>query len=552
MDMQNCCSLSLFAWITAAFLAIATTPEKCFGQPLEFRRIGVAAGDTFPIEHTSEDQIVRALQFAVPFNGQVFIGVAMPHWGVIRETSAGSSVTRSRHTQLVPSTTYIELPPAVRGSWAASGLTASYQRFVPTTTSVSCGYVDTLHLTPSTYLQEADQAIGPSVGAINLNPVAASGVPSEWSYFSSVKASVNGSRVFWLGGIRPSDTSGASFHGLFQIDHYAAILPPSSTESNPPEIEALLASNRSLEVGSETWTIGQLQPIVRYNISSSGEHWTAIVRVLDSSNQPRECLVVDGQVVIVDGAAIATNTALPSVYQHAGVVTQLFECAISDSGSWLLSASVTGSARVHCVLSQNGLVLKENQQVAVPTLSDYATLRGRPRGLSCNASGDWALIWRSSASSRVRDLVVVNGFAVLAQFTSVQLADGATAELLTVDPAGFVSIGPRFTTSAQLTHIEIGVSGLLAASDMPSARSSAILITSPLSVPSFCDTIDFNRNNVHPEDQDVLDFFNVLAGGDCPYPAPCDTDFNNNGVFPEEQDVIDFFAVLAGGECGSS
>ncbi|HLP84184.1 MAG TPA: hypothetical protein VK157_07535 [Phycisphaerales bacterium] len=34
-------------------------------------------------------------------------------------------------------------------------------------------------------------------------------------------------------------------------------------------------------------------------------------------------------------------------------------------------------------------------------------------------------------------------------------------------------------------------------------------------------------------------------------PGTCsDIDFNNNGVFPEDQDVIDFFNVLAGGSCG--
>jgi hypothetical protein len=62
-----------------------------------------------------------------------------------------------------------------------------------------------------------------------------------------------------------------------------------------------------------------------------------------------------------------------------------------------------------------------------------------------------------------------------------------------------------------------------------------------------CDDIDFNNNGVFPEDQDVVDFFNVLAGGACP--ACNDIDFNNNGVFPEDQDVVDFFNVLAGGEC---
>jgi hypothetical protein len=67
--------------------------------------------------------------------------------------------------------------------------------------------------------------------------------------------------------------------------------------------------------------------------------------------------------------------------------------------------------------------------------------------------------------------------------------------------------------------------------------------------PAGCDSIDFNRNDVFPEDQDVIDFFNVLSGATCPQ---CnDIDFNNNQVFPEDQDVIDFFNVLAGAECAS-
>jgi hypothetical protein len=62
-----------------------------------------------------------------------------------------------------------------------------------------------------------------------------------------------------------------------------------------------------------------------------------------------------------------------------------------------------------------------------------------------------------------------------------------------------------------------------------------------------CDSIDFNQNGVFPEDQDVIDFFNVLAGVACDTCA--DIDFNNNCVFPEDQDVVDFFNVLAGGTC---
>ena len=64
-----------------------------------------------------------------------------------------------------------------------------------------------------------------------------------------------------------------------------------------------------------------------------------------------------------------------------------------------------------------------------------------------------------------------------------------------------------------------------------------------------CDTIDFNGNGVFPEDQDVIEFFNVLAGAACPTGTCQDIDFNNNGVFPEDRDVTDFFNVLAGGQC---
>ncbi len=68
-----------------------------------------------------------------------------------------------------------------------------------------------------------------------------------------------------------------------------------------------------------------------------------------------------------------------------------------------------------------------------------------------------------------------------------------------------------------------------------------------------CDDIDFNNNGVFPEDQDISDFLEVLAGG---APATCDPiagcgdiDFNNNDVFPEDADIVDFFNVVAGGDC---
>jgi hypothetical protein len=66
---------------------------------------------------------------------------------------------------------------------------------------------------------------------------------------------------------------------------------------------------------------------------------------------------------------------------------------------------------------------------------------------------------------------------------------------------------------------------------------------------SVCGDVDFNNDDVFPDDGDIIDYFNVLAGGVC---ATCDSvDFNGNTVFPEDQDIIDFFNVLAGGSCPS-
>jgi hypothetical protein len=67
---------------------------------------------------------------------------------------------------------------------------------------------------------------------------------------------------------------------------------------------------------------------------------------------------------------------------------------------------------------------------------------------------------------------------------------------------------------------------------------------------SRCDTIDFNNNSLFPEDQDLIDFLAVLAGGTCSNAPNCnDIDFNNDGLFPDDNDLVAFLRVLAGGSC---
>jgi hypothetical protein len=64
-----------------------------------------------------------------------------------------------------------------------------------------------------------------------------------------------------------------------------------------------------------------------------------------------------------------------------------------------------------------------------------------------------------------------------------------------------------------------------------------------------CDGIDFNGDGVFPDLTDIVDFFFVYGGGDCPTGTCNDTDFNNDGVFPDLADVIKFLDVYGGGVC---
>lgn len=70
-----------------------------------------------------------------------------------------------------------------------------------------------------------------------------------------------------------------------------------------------------------------------------------------------------------------------------------------------------------------------------------------------------------------------------------------------------------------------------------------------------CDSLDFNRDGIWPDTQDIDDFRSVFSGGPCggqqPGDPPCNTDidFDNNGLFPDTADIDAFVRVFSGGPC---
>jgi hypothetical protein len=74
-------------------------------------------------------------------------------------------------------------------------------------------------------------------------------------------------------------------------------------------------------------------------------------------------------------------------------------------------------------------------------------------------------------------------------------------------------------------------------------------LTVTFTPPPSCDSIDFNGDGLFPDDNDLVDFLAVLAGGTCSTGTCNDIDFNNDGLFPDDNDLIAFLVVLAGGDC---
>lgn len=123
----------------------------------------------------------------------------------------------------------------------------------------------------------------------------------------------------------------------------------------------------------------------------------------------------------------------------------------------------------------------------------------------------------------------------------VAITDGVQADLSTVngattDTMTIVNIAPSSSVySVRATH----------SSSFCTATSVPMTVT----VGQGCDPIDFNRDGVFPDPQDITDFLAVFGGGACPTAACGDVDFNNDGLFPDIADIEAFVGTLAGAAC---
>jgi hypothetical protein len=58
-----------------------------------------------------------------------------------------------------------------------------------------------------------------------------------------------------------------------------------------------------------------------------------------------------------------------------------------------------------------------------------------------------------------------------------------------------------------------------------------------------------NGDGVFPDNQDLVGFLEVFAGGACPTGTCGDLDFNSDGIFPDNADISWYVSLFGGGSC---
>ncbi len=264
-----------------------------------------------------------------------------------------------------------------------------------------------------------------------------------------------------------------------------------------------------------------------YQADASGTNWLWLGEVNAASTEDK-VLVINNAVALQEGSVIAGSS-------FTSPVASISAAVMEPSGQWLARGNnLDGQSWV----VYNGSVVARSGTPIFPGSTENWTSFV---DMKADGRGNYVVVGNgNNADPLINSVVVLNNQRVLVRenegvdFTGDASPDffiGTFRDRCIFSPDGYFYFAFSLKSSATTT------------ANTPNNRVSLMRV---LAVAA-CDDIDFNNNGVFPEDQDVIDFFNVLSGATC---DECnDIDFNNNQVFPEDQDVIDFFTVLAGGEC---
>jgi hypothetical protein len=269
--------------------------------------------------------------------------------------------------------------------------------------------------------------------------------------------------------------------------------------------------------------------------------------VTSTASGPSVAIMSGTNLLVADHAGGGTFfVPSPGVGLSAFAVT-----SINDSGVTLVGAF--GGGGQYALVKDGVVVAKTGEPLAgVSLFALPATDRLQAAGVTPFGAG--VVIWRyynldtstsktSVFASQVGDFT--DATIVLNEGDQLDWNGDSTAD------AVIVSIPAPSVRSLDVAN-DNNAALFVRVSDIGGGNERDAVIKVPLGFTNIanCDSIDFNADGLFPDDQDLVDFLSVLAGGPCTNDPNCnDIDFNNDGLFPDDSDLVIFLQVLAGQPC---
>ncbi len=341
--------------------------------------------------------------------------------------------------------------------------------------------------------------------------------PAQFTSFASRPRMVANGSVAWIGGV--ANTAGGATAARVM---YLNRLP-----GDPANTSELLRGGQTISGA----TIAASGVTFTYDISDNASQYVNVVTFTGSTATDAGVIRNAGTIVMREGSPTGDGDN----WQGFGAV------GVNDVGVWLVTGDTDGPTSSDTFVAIDGeIVLREGEFID-----------SGPVGSTISAAS-------ISQQGKVAFIAVVGGVETLVTGKADTL-NAITAETLAqvgdlldfnADGVGDATLDNFLASNTVAPGLDLADDGrVFARCTITPTNGTPVDAIVRFSLPSACDSIDFNGDGLFPDDTDLIDFLSVLAGGPCSTNLCNDIDFNNDGLFPDDLDLLTFLLVLAGGRC---
>jgi hypothetical protein len=254
-----------------------------------------------------------------------------------------------------------------------------------------------------------------------------------------------------------------------------------------------------------------------------------------NGNMATDAVIVVGGSVVAQEGFVLPGLSLPV----QTVCPEMFSLAVAPfGGSWAATGSNIDTG--DWVLVNGSVAAGTDWPIAQGYVErfDDTSLAASFHGVAVNSVGNYLIAGMTDGPANANEVLVLDGRRVV-------LREGDPIDI----NGNGVADDNAFAGSLREAGIAMAdnrrVFAIIGVRNSSGGEVGSAIVT----FTAGCNSIDFNRDGLFPDNADIEDFFNVFGGGSCSTGA-CDTiDFNNDDLLPDQADLEDFLRVFSGGPC---